>query len=269
MTSSGRSPGAASPNRVGALLGDPRTARGILATGLLLYAAGFLAFSPRVVSVRDEVAYIRQAAAFAAGEATVVEKEALSGQTRRVPASTYPPGTSALQAPFVSLGGWRWAALASLLCLAVTVLLLAGWLRREGRSPLFALLVLGYPPALALSRLAMSDLPSAAVVTLGLSLFWRGQDGPGAWWLASGFTAGLSLLFRETNALLFAPLFTGALLRRERKALALMAGVAAAVPLRLLSSALLFASPFFHRPPAGFRWGPSRRTRHSTCSPCW
>lgn len=220
-------------------------AYGIVLACLLIYLGGFLAFYPRAVIVADEGLYIGQARAFAQGRLKVPVADVLTGQETLVSPSEYPAGTSLLQAPFVFLGGWRSAALASLLSLIATILLLARWLREEGRSPLFALLVLAYPPVLVLGRVAMSDLPSAAIVTLGLWLFWRGRTGSWLYWLASGLLAGGSLLFRETNALVFLPFFAGALLRREKQVWALVVGGLAGCGLRLLSGQWLYGSPFF------------------------
>jgi hypothetical protein len=58
--------------------------------------------------------------------------------------------------------------------------------------------------------------------------------------------AGLSLLFRETNALVFVTFFIGAVLRRER-VWPLLGGAAVGVGARLLASFLLFGSAFYLR----------------------
>ena len=88
-----------------------------------------------------------------------------------------PPGTSLLQAPFVAIGGWRTAPLASVLALVAMVLLLRVWLETAGRPQIFALVPLMYPPTVVFGRLGMSDVPSGAIVTLGLLCFWRGLNG--------------------------------------------------------------------------------------------
>jgi 4-amino-4-deoxy-L-arabinose transferase-like glycosyltransferase len=85
-------------------------------------------------------------------------------------------------------------------------------------------MVLGYLPSLVLGRVAQSDMPSTALAALALWLFWaRGSDRRMRW-AASGLVAGLALSVRETNALLFAPLYLGALIRREGGTWALIAG---------------------------------------------
>ena len=44
-----------------------------------------------------------------------------------------------------------------------------------------ALLVVGFVPTLVMGRVAMSDVPSLALVVLGLWLFWRGIERGGRW----------------------------------------------------------------------------------------
>lgn len=150
----------------------------------------------------------------------------------------YPPGTSLLQAPFVAVAGWRAAAWVSILSLTLTVGLLGCWLRRSGHSPACALLFVAYAPTLVMGRLATSDLPSAAVVTLGFWLFW---DAGQRWrYLLAGTVAGVSFLFRETNLALFLPFIIGAAWRRDRAWITLTAGFAAGLAIALaIRSALM------------------------------
>ena len=190
---------------------------------VLVYASGLALYWPRILSISDEASYVRQAVAFAHGTRTVAVAVPFSSSPKAVTPGTYPVGTSAFLVPFVFFGGWRGAAAGAFVALVLTLLILRRWLREEGRSPGFVLLMLGYPAVLLLSRIAMSDMPSAAVVTLGLWLFFKGRGRP--WWIsyASGLAAGASLLFRETNALPFVAFYSGALVRRERRVFALKA----------------------------------------------
>ncbi len=221
----------------------------------LLYAAGFAAFYPRIASVEDEAQYLRQARLLLEDKPTVVRIHPLTGQEEEFRPSTYAVGTAALLAPFIWAAGPRGAFVVPMLALLAGVLATARWIADEGRSPLYALLVLGFVPALVLGRLCMSDTPSLAVVALGLWLFWRGLGGedprevapaPG-WWAGAGFVAGVSLVFRPTNALVFAPLFAGSVLRREPRCLLLAAGGLAGTAVRLFAHAAHFGAAFFER----------------------
>ncbi len=75
-----------------------------------------------------------------------------------------------------------------------------------------------------LGRVATADVVSLFLVTTALFLFWRGGDRHWRWWLAADFLAYASLLARESNASLYAILFCGAVIRRQRRMWALVSG---------------------------------------------
>ena len=228
-------------------LNEPRHAWALLIALLGLYSIAFLAGYPSVITVSDEGNYIREARLLLEGTTSQMRPDAFTGEIRAVTTILYPIGTALLMAPFVWLAGWQGAFLSSFLCLVVGVLVTARWLQEAGRSPLFAGLILGYPPALVMGRIAMSDVPSMALGALGLWLFWRGLDRGWLPWLLSGLIAGASMTLRDSNCLLFAPLFAGAVLRRERRAWALLAGGLTGVALRCLAAWLAFGDPFYSK----------------------
>lgn len=243
-----------------------RTDRSILAGVFALYAIGFVIWWPSAVAVTDEAEYVRQASAYAVGETHRVVRDPWTGGERTMVAGSYPLGTAALQAPFVRIGGWRAAALASVFGLGVLLWAVARLLEDAGRSPLYALIALGYPPALVLGRIAMSDVPGAALVAVGLWAFWRGQFGvrgvpvahPGRWLFGAGLALGSSVLLRETIVLVFAPFAIGAVVRYGRQwhaarvrprtpILALVAGFSLAATARLVAWGLVFGHVFYVR----------------------
>ncbi len=215
----------------------------IVAAVVLLYVIAFALFYPKIPINVDESAYLNQAILISRGQTATYKIHAPSGAVVAHYASDYPIGTAALMAPFILAAGWRGAYVAPLLSLVVGVLLTARWLREAGRSPIFSLLVLGFPPTLVMGRVAMSDVPSLAVVTLGLWLFWRGLRGNWLAWLASGFVAGASLIFRESNVLPFVGFYAGALIRRDRNVWALVVGGLAGVAVRLATSHWIYSDP--------------------------
>lgn len=217
----------------------------IVIAGALIYLVGLLCFFPDVITQHDEARYLETAHAFSNGSLCVDEIDPLTGEVRCRWGSKFLPGTSALMAPFVALFGWRGAYLVPALALVAATLCTGLWMRQAGRSPLFALMVLGYLPSLVLGRVAQSDLPSTALAALGLWLFWVGGPDRRLRWAASGFVAGLSLCLRETNALVFAPLYLGALIRRESGTVALVAGGVAGSLLWALGNWIVFGEPFF------------------------
>jgi 4-amino-4-deoxy-L-arabinose transferase-like glycosyltransferase len=213
---------------------------------LAAYAVGFLLFPPRVLLVVDEFQYVGQALAFARGSLSLPDADPLIPPTHLAVASNYPPGTSLLQAPFVVIAGWRGAMLLSLISVILATLITMRWLREQGREPAFALLVPAFFGVAFFGRLAMSDVPSAAVVALALWLVWR-AEGKSSWSFLAGLVAGLSILFRETNAVLLAPIFLGALMRRKCVPWALVLGGALGVAIRLIVSYELFARALYFR----------------------
>jgi hypothetical protein len=217
----------------------------IVLAGVLIYLVGLLCFFPDVIIQYDEARYLEMAYAFSKGLPCLNEIDPLSGEVWCNRSSPFLPGTSALLAPAVALFGWRGAYLVSPLALAAATLCTALWLREAGRSPLFALMVLGYLPSLVLGRVAQSDVPATALAALGLWLFWASGPDRRVRWAASGFVAGLSLSVRETNALLFAPLYLGALIRRERGTGALIAGGLVGSLLWPLGTWIVFGDPFY------------------------
>lgn len=222
---------------------------------LAAFVAGFAIFPPRQLLIVDEDQYVSQAVAFSRGGLTIPGAEVLFPPARVPVISDYPPGTSLLQAPFVWLGGWRLAALASVLALIVATLATARWIRANGGEPGFALVVPGFLGVAFFGRVAMSDVPATALVALtGMLVVMEKRSAARS--VATGFTAGLILLFREPVLLLVVPLLAGETIRRRSATPWLALGFAAACLLRPLLSAALFGTPWHLRDPGyGFSIG--------------
>jgi hypothetical protein len=221
---------------------------------LAVYCAGFALFWPRAFLIVDEERYASQALAFARGGRIVPGAGILFPPTKVSTISDYPPATSLLQTPFVWAFGWRGAALLSVLGLIVATLVTARWLRESGRSPAFALLIPGFFGSAFFGRIAMSDVPSMALVALTFWLIWRAGRGDSeknrtVLSLLAGFCAGASLLFREPLVLLLAPLLAGAALRRRIAIVPMVAGGITGVALRFVLATWFFGSPFYVRDP--------------------
>jgi len=226
---------------------DPRFAWVVVACVVAIYVASFAVFYPRGATNHDEANYIRQTRMVLEGRSSVIQEDPFTGVEKTVVLSTYPLGAPLLMAPFAAPFGWRGIFAGACASAVAAILLTAWWIRSEDRSPAFALLLLGFPAVLVLGRVVTSDVPSAAWVALGLGLFWRGLDrGPG-WGLASGFVAGASWALRASNPILFAPLFAGAVLRREWKAWALVVGGVAGLAARLASQYWFFGDALHER----------------------
>ena len=99
----------------------------------------------------------------------------------------------------------------------------------------------------------MSDAVTALICSLALWLFSRGERGCHWAWIGAGVFAGLTAAFRDPTPILFAPLFVGALLRRESKAWQLIVGGLAGLSVRFITGRLLFGSALFLRSGAPLR----------------
>ena len=218
----------------------------LLASAVVIYAAGFSFWYPTAFSVTDEAHYVAGALSLArfpwARSLDTFTAASMAGESPVM----YPVGTALLQAPFVAVLGWRAAALASVLSLAVVTACLYRWLLEAGKSPAAVWLWLGFPPVFVLGRLAMSDLPGAAVVAVGLYAFWRGTAGGATWrpWLAAGLATGGSLLVREPLVLILGPFAAGAMIRRDRHWPVLVVGVVAGGLARLVAGQAIYGNPF-------------------------
>jgi 4-amino-4-deoxy-L-arabinose transferase-like glycosyltransferase len=216
---------------------------------LLAYAAGFLVFRPRVLLINDEERYVAQAVAFAHGALNFHVPEGVPASPSGTPmASDYPPGTSLLQAPFVRAGGWRWAAALSVMCLALLVACTRGLLRELRLPAAYAAYALASVAALFFGRVAMSDVPAAALMALALWLVIRSEraDASVPRHLLAGAASGACLLFREPVVVLLAP-FLLASLRQPKRLAWLAAGGLAAIGLRLLLSELWLSDALYVR----------------------
>lgn len=224
----------------------PRNAKLALALLLVAYGTAFVAFYPPAITVSDEGSYLRQTQMILLGSRTIEQIDPFTGEAELfTPHDHYPLGTALLMVPFVYLGGWQAGFWMPMLCTLLAVIVTARWLTEAGHSPLWAALILVYPPSIVMGRLAMSDAPSLLAAATGLWLFWRGTLRGGSMFLAAGLIAGLSVSLREGNALLFAPLFLGALLRREPRISMLILGGIAGLLFRGLWSWLYFEDPLF------------------------
>jgi len=206
-----------------------------------------LLFWPRVLVIGDEERYVTQALAFSRGALTMPGSAILYPPTKVAVVSDFPPGTSLLQVPFVWIAGWRGAVLLSLLSLIATTLITRRWLVELGLEPAFSILIPAFFGAMFFGRVAMSDVPSAAAIALSLWALWRAEGGKGNWSFLAGVCSGLTLLFREPNAVLLAPLLIEAMVRRRCAVMPLIAGGALGIAVRLALSTLFFGAPFYVR----------------------
>jgi fluoride ion exporter CrcB/FEX len=237
-------------------LGPLHTRRGAwIAVGLLvgLYVATFFVLYPEDVTVTDEAAYVRQAMMLLRFNEPVQFTHPFTYELIDLaPKIRFPLGTAVILAPFLWAGGLAAVFLVPLLSTLLATGLTARWIAEENRSPLFALLLLGFPPTLVMSRVAMSDAPSMALIAAGLFSFWRANGSDHRLGFLAGLIAGLTTFVREANVLVFVPLFAGSLLRRDANWVSILIGGLIGTSVRLVVNAVVWDDPFFHIPPLPF-----------------
>ena len=207
---------------------------------LAIYGIGFFVFYPTMPLIYDEVEYLEMGLALSEGQTCLATLDVGTAAIVCESPSIYLPGTSLLMAPFIAVFGWTGGFAVGYLALTVLTIATVVWIKMTGHNPIFALLVLMYPPLLVLARHAMSDVPAAALVAISLLLFWKGRDGSAWWWVASGFVAGGALLIRETALLAVAPFFVGAVVRYRWRVLPLVIGGIAGLGLRGLVNSIVY-----------------------------
>ena len=233
---------------------DPTRQKFILLALVAVHALAFLSFYPEIITVSDEMSYVLQTRLLAEGTNEEIVFDPFTGKYVHTGRKTlYPLGTALFALPFFKAGGWQFVFWMPFLALLAALWATANWLKEEGRGPLFAAVLLAYPHTIVYSRLCMSEMPSLLLVSAGLLCFWRGLDrNRMIYWSAAGFVAGLSILVREGNALLFAPFFLGALLRRDAKWWILLLSGIAGVGARLVAHALYLDDALYTRSPLAF-----------------
>lgn len=223
---------------------------------ILAFILSFAATYTGSIVLKDEANYIRQAGAFANGEIQVEYVNPVTKESTDIRPSEYPPGTSLIITPFIYIGGWQLAFWMPALALIFAVIFTAFLLKKVGYHPLFALILLIYPPALIMGRIASSDVISATFVAFGWLLFWIGisnkSNKASVLLFLSGFVAGISLLFREPNAVCFAPLFLGAVIRKDRGWSWIVVGGVLGLIIRLYASYIVFGDPLYTKENSGF-----------------
>lgn len=214
-----------------------------------VYCIGFFIYYPELVVSRDATYYLLQAKNFSEGVVWAIDTSPLTGSHTQW-ASKYPVGTSLFLTPFYYLGDLRASFLFPLLSLVLLVLITAKWISENGKSPLFSLLVLGFPATLVLGRVPLSDLPTGVLVVLTCWLFWRGAKGSKAFSFLAGLLWVLISVVREPGTFLLTPLFLGSFFRKDRNLRYIVLGAVIGLILKFSLNKILW-NEFFHNTTRG------------------
>jgi hypothetical protein len=183
-------------------------------------------------------------------------------QTANGAVAKFPPGQPLLLAPTQFGGFWRTGFMVGLMALLGVTWLTATLLQRDGRSPLWAALVLLHPTLVLYARTLMSEVTAALVLTAGFA--WSDMREPRPF--RAGLAFGLGPFIRTAIIPIAAALgllFVLRLARANRwRDLAFAVG-GAAVPLvaLLFYNGYVFGSPFESHSPVAtlFDWSTSHQ----------
>lgn len=169
-------------------------------------------FIPQGLAITDEYHYLSEAARLT-GQVHDGLKPLLE-TTAPYLNNQYAIGTPFLEAPLYYFWGVQGARLTSVLAVGCTLFCISTLLRNYALSAGYSVLFILYLPTLVVGRFAMSDVPSAALTSAALLFLLRGYRG-NRWfyWASSSLVAGLSMLVRETNAVILVPFYIGAFCR--------------------------------------------------------
>ncbi len=172
---------------------------------LLAYTIVFVAQLPPILGVVDEIGFLNQALLWSrpelsaeAGLRPVEDILEIDGRT----VSWRNPGRSVTLLPFLSFQSTQIYALSGLFFHLLTTLLAALLLRRYGRSPIWAILVLFHPTLSLYSRTLMADGPAATFILLGILVLERHRGGA----FAAGLAFGIAAVFRYHAGILLVTL---------------------------------------------------------------
>ncbi len=216
---------------------------------LCLAVAGlWIVWYPPAIAIEDESAYLAHARILARGDLTGTQPTDMTlsmVQTANGAVSKFPPGQPLLLAPTQFGGFWRTGFVVGLMALLGITWLTATLLQRDGRSPLWAALVLLHPTLVLYARTLMSDVTAALILTAGFA--WSDMRDPRPF--RAGLAFGLGPLIRTAIVPVAAALgllFVLRLARANRWRDLTFAVGGAAIPLGALLSynAYVLGSPF-------------------------
>ncbi len=233
---------------------------------LSLAVAGlWIVWYPPAIAFEDESTYLAHARILARGELTgnrPTDMTLSMVQTANGAVAKFPPGQPLLLAPTQLGGFWRTGFMVGLMALLGVTWLTATLLQRDGRSPLWAALVLLHPTLVLYARTLMSDVTAALVLTAGFA--WSDMREPRPF--RAGLAFGLGPLIRTAIVPVAAALgllFVLRLARANRWRDLTFAVGGAAVPLvaLLFYNAYVFGSPFESHSPVStfFDWSTSHQ----------
>ena len=172
----------------------------ILIAGAIIFVLMFLSFYPKFYYFPDEQHYLRNSYLLLNGSMKIFDPLKAYGYTgyEGYFVSKYFIGTSVLLLPFAAIH-WEFAFIANMLLHLASFFVFVLILKELKISRIFGLLFLFFPAFVFFSRTLLSETASVFIVLLGTYFLIRKKT------FSGGLAFGAGMLFRFTNALVFAP----------------------------------------------------------------
>lgn len=133
----------------------------------------------------------------------LLHQEILPQYTINIIEAQYAIGTPLLLTPFIAALGNQGVFLFSILCFLASYFFVLGTIKILGYDDKGVLLFFVFIPLLFIVRTIMSELPSLLIVSL--AIYVLAQNKKRLYWLVF-VLGGVSIVFRETNAIIFGPI---------------------------------------------------------------
>ena len=217
----------------------------------LFFSILFFVWYPTNILIIDEWFYYRQGLAFSNLQPLLNEINPISGEVSKVRPGYYPLGTPFFIASLLFFGK-KAIFLQGFISLVGSVFFTSKALKNLLLSTRYSLILFIYFPATLLSRTLMSDLPSLLIASIFIYLVTK-KDNHKVNVLGAGFIAGIGVLFREPNILLFLPFLFGFFFRKKF-ALGMLSfiGLTVALAIKFAVSFWAFENAFYIKNPLGF-----------------
>lgn len=173
---------------------------------LFLFCVSYFIFYPSLILISDEQSYFNLALSFLTGHpGSYIHQEVLPQFSSNLVEAEYALGTPLFLTPIIGLLGNSGVYIFSILCFVLSFILTYLSISHLDYDVKGVLLLFFFLPLLLISRTVMSELPSVVLVSLSLWILIKGKSSHKGYLLIF-FLGGVSILFRETNALIFGPI---------------------------------------------------------------
>lgn len=205
------------------------------------FSVCFLVFYPQMILLLDEYSYFNRGLAFTQGEMALGITDLTGTESIDLSGTRYLMGTPLLIAIFIALIGNSSVFLLGWLCFSLSAFLMIRVLQKLDYSPLGVLVLFLFPPLMMLTRTLMSGMPSLLFSAIFFFVLVCSSKSVIQYFLLA-LIAGLSMLFRETNILIFGFFLLFLFLQEKKWIISLILGFALGIGCRLLLAHYVYGS---------------------------